>query len=87
MRLTHFAPFSLSDYGLSPDHGFLPEDPLALAAAIGRFLDEPELLVPMGQAARARYDAFPTWDDGAVAIRRFAGTLIASRDSEPRHAS
>ncbi len=29
MRLTHFAPFSLSDYGLSPDHGFLPEDPLA----------------------------------------------------------
>ncbi|WP_455245324.1 hypothetical protein [Petrachloros mirabilis] len=28
MRSTHFAPFSLSDYGLSSDHGFLPEDPL-----------------------------------------------------------
>jgi glycosyltransferase involved in cell wall biosynthesis len=51
------------------------EDPGALRAVLQRILDQPSSIVTMRQAARARYEMFPTWQAGATAIRAFAAAL------------
>lgn len=52
-----------------------PDDPWAVAAAVGTVLDDRERLASMGCAALARYDAHPSWADTAEQIRSYLERL------------
>lgn len=53
--------------------GFLvpPEDAASLAAALLRLIRDRQTLAAMGQAARRRYLAHPTWEQTGLAIREY----------------
>ncbi len=51
------------------------EDPAALAAALRPYVVDRARLLPLSLAARARYETFPTWAEGARAIHAFAAGL------------
>ena len=60
-----------------------PDDPAAVAAALGRLLDDPALASSMGQAARQRAESEFNYD---LLAARLAAALngMASRDAPPR---
>jgi glycosyltransferase involved in cell wall biosynthesis len=66
---------------LGPEAGLLvpPSDPAALAAALGRLMDDPALRARMSAAASARAAQLPTWDDTATAFLRAVEGAITSR--------
>ncbi|WP_299235965.1 glycosyltransferase family 4 protein [Natronomonas sp.] len=47
-----------------------PGDPAAVARAIERFADDPDLLAAMGTAARRRYERHPGWPETTARVRR-----------------
>lgn len=57
--------------------GFLvePEDVAGIAGTLRHLLDNPTLRQTMSLAARARYEQFPTWAEGAETIKKFARSL------------
>jgi phosphatidylinositol alpha-1,6-mannosyltransferase len=59
-----------------------PDDPAAVAAALGRLLDDPALASSMGQAARQRVESEFNYD---LLAGRLAGALnrMASKDAPP----
>ncbi len=48
-----------------------PDDVAALARLLRRLLDDPAALRPLSRAARARWQQFPTWAEGAERIVAF----------------
>jgi glycosyltransferase involved in cell wall biosynthesis len=53
--------------------GFLvpPDDPDAVASAVGTLADDRDRLAEMGVAARRRFEAHPTWDDAAETVEAY----------------
>lgn len=57
--------------------GFLiqPENVAEIAGTLRQLLDNPTLRHTMSQAARIRYQQFPSWAEGAAQIKQFAHAL------------
>ena len=64
--------------------GFLlrPGDPGAVARAVRTLEADRERLAEMGQAARERYEAWPTWTENIDTVRTFLDGFV-SGDTEP----
>jgi glycosyltransferase involved in cell wall biosynthesis len=64
--------------------GFLlrPDDPGAVARAVRTLEADRERLAGMGQAARERYEAWPTWAENTDSIRAFLDGFV-SDDTVP----
>lgn len=60
-----------------------PEDPGAIAAALGPVLADRDRLRAMSVAARQRFDTHPTWDQSMERIRKFLASDQMDSTGEP----
>jgi glycosyltransferase involved in cell wall biosynthesis len=60
-----------------------PEDPGAIAAALGPVLADRDRLRAMSLAARQRFDTHPTWDQSMARIRKFLASDQVGSSNEP----
>ena len=57
-----------------------PDDPAAVANALGTLADDADLLAEMGRAARRRYERHPDWETTTTRVRRLLSTLAATSE-------